>query len=241
MNPTQVIDVLNRIGEREGSGLVMTRQTLLRFEWNKLIPESQRGSKGRGAGRWTEYPAETIPQAYAAWSLLHGYYGGVTGKAFFGKPPKLSPNIIALVREVFFSRKEAMDGLDRETAITNRKLQEAMCKSNPKKSNFSDLEYEIISTEESSISSTFKYDYDAHKNQRAGDGAAQRVKNDVFDSLLNKALQIENAAVDSIAHGEFDDLQMEKESIKILIFTFGELYGFQLKRGENWAKKISEQ
>lgn len=105
MNPSQVIETLNMIGKKSESGLVMTRQTLLRYEWQGLIPKSDRGSKGRGQGRWTEYSAETVEQAFAAWMLIHGRYENITGGLFFEKPPKIPPVTVAIIRKSYFDRE----------------------------------------------------------------------------------------------------------------------------------------
>lgn len=100
MTPDEVIHALNKIGEMEGIGLVMTRPTLLRYETQGLIPKPQRGGRGRGAGRWTEYPAGTVEQAYAAWCLMHGVYGEEIVDTF-DKLPRLTPKAIELSRRWF--------------------------------------------------------------------------------------------------------------------------------------------
>ena len=102
MTPDEVIQALNKIGEIEGIGLVMTRPTLLRYETQGLIPKPQRGGRGRGAGRWTEYPAGTVEQAYAAWCLMHGVYGGKGLADFLDSPPKIKPLAIKNIREGYF-------------------------------------------------------------------------------------------------------------------------------------------
>jgi hypothetical protein len=86
MSPDEVIEVIkNRLG------VELTRSTLLRYENQELIPRPTRGGGGPG-GRWTDYPLETLAEAYAAWSLLHGKFGDeVTRTIFGGKPPSLSP------------------------------------------------------------------------------------------------------------------------------------------------------
>ena len=109
MNPSQVVDALNRIGAKSESGLVMTRQTLLRYEWQGLIPKSERGSKGRGQGRWTEYPTETVEQAFAAWALIHGRYENITGGLFFEKPPRIPPATVAIIRKAYFDSERFRD------------------------------------------------------------------------------------------------------------------------------------
>lgn len=103
LSPAEVIELLNKIGDERG--LFMTRQTLLRYEWQKLIPPSQRGSKGRGAGRWTDYPAGTVSQAFAAWCLIHGTYGPSESLLAFSElpSPQISPKGVALLRESHFS------------------------------------------------------------------------------------------------------------------------------------------
>ena len=116
MNPSQVIDALNVIGRKSETGLAMTRQTLLRYEWQGLIPKPERGSKGQGQGRWTEYPAEAVWQAFAAWSLIHGRYENITGGLFFEKPPKIAPATVAVIRKAYFERQNFFATLAERTA-----------------------------------------------------------------------------------------------------------------------------
>ena len=266
MNPTQVIDMLNRIGEKEGLGLVMTRQTLLRYEWQKLIPDSQRGSKGRGAGRWTEYPICAVPQAYAAWSLLHGYYGGAAGNLFFGKSPKMSPKIIALIREAYFARQEVFDFKFENDDKIRHNLEELFSKRKAAiEGKLNEIKYSIIGKidennqysilevpEEgtwkvSATTCSEKYcpaEAEHHPNETkhsvANDEIVLPITNERFESIVKKAQNIENQAIDSVVKLGSDELEMEKESIHMLLVTFCMLYSFQLKRGEKWAQKISE-
>ena len=135
MTPDEVIQALNKIGEMEGIGLVMTRPTLLRYETQGLIPKPQRGGRGRGAGRWTEYPAGTVEQAYAAWCLMHGVYGGKGLTEFLDSPPKIKPLAIKNIRESYFRgidmlrvSDEYWEGLsneDRIKEIENNPVHEA--------------------------------------------------------------------------------------------------------------------
>ena len=124
MTPDEIIQALNKIGEMEGIGLVMTRPTLLRYETQGLIPKPQRGGRGRGAGRWTEYPAGTVEQAYAAWCLMHGVYGGKGLADFLDSPPKIKPLAIKNIRESYFRaidmervHNEYWEGLSNEERI----------------------------------------------------------------------------------------------------------------------------
>jgi len=54
----------------EAMGLSISRETLRRWVNEGLVPEPERGNKGRAGGRWTEYPVETPWEAFASGSLL---------------------------------------------------------------------------------------------------------------------------------------------------------------------------
>lgn len=105
MTPDEVIEKLKRIG------VEISRPTLTRYEKQKLIPEPKRGALGRGGGRWTDYPVETVSQAYAAWSLMHGNYGDdALGQLFGNKLPVLGPEVISFIRS--YSILRSAGGLD---------------------------------------------------------------------------------------------------------------------------------
>lgn len=79
-------------------GVEITDRTLYNYSEWKLIPEPKRGS-GR-SGKWVEYPNEAMAEAYAAWKLLHGEYWHSTACYSLGlKPPKLSPELVAAIRD----------------------------------------------------------------------------------------------------------------------------------------------
>jgi len=64
-------EIINGIAQIDGD---VTRPTLTRYEHWGLISKPKRGSKGRGIGRWTDYPHVTIAEAFAAWSMINGKY-----------------------------------------------------------------------------------------------------------------------------------------------------------------------
>jgi len=66
MTPDEVLEKLKQLG------VSMSRQTLRNYEKWELIPEPKRGSKGKGRGRYTDYPLQTVAEAFASWKLLHG-------------------------------------------------------------------------------------------------------------------------------------------------------------------------
>ena len=95
MSPDEVIERLKDLG------VEISRPTLSRYEKQGLIPEPKRGSLGRAGGRFSEYPPETVSEAFAAWSLLHGKYFS----NFFGGPtPKIPPQTIKHFREAVLTR-----------------------------------------------------------------------------------------------------------------------------------------
>ena len=67
MSPDEIIVKLSSVGVN------LTRRTLLNYEKWELIPKAKRGGGGAG-GKWTEYPDNTILEAYAAWTLMNGRY-----------------------------------------------------------------------------------------------------------------------------------------------------------------------
>lgn len=93
MSPKEIIGRLQWLKVR------ITDRTLYNYsEWG-LIPKPQRGA-GR-SGKWVEYPDETIAEAYAAWRLLHGDYWTESSYTKLGlKPPKMSPEMVAMVRKL---------------------------------------------------------------------------------------------------------------------------------------------
>jgi len=69
MTPDEVLEELNKLG------INISRRTLLRYEENELIPKSKRSSLGRAKGRFTDYPEDTVTEAYTAYCLMkiNGY------------------------------------------------------------------------------------------------------------------------------------------------------------------------
>lgn len=64
MTPDEVIRELEQLGVK------ISRETLRRWTNAGLVPEPIRGSRGRGQGRFTDYPVDTSWEAFAAWHLL---------------------------------------------------------------------------------------------------------------------------------------------------------------------------
>lgn len=67
MHPDQVVEAIKRLGI-----IKLSRRTLLRWELDKLIPSSERGSHGRGIGAYSEYPEDTPAEYFASHNLLYG-------------------------------------------------------------------------------------------------------------------------------------------------------------------------
>lgn len=65
VTPTEVLEKL------KGLGLEITQRTLQRYEKAELIPVPKRGSAGRGKGKFTDYPPETVWEAYVAHYFMH--------------------------------------------------------------------------------------------------------------------------------------------------------------------------
>ena len=60
------------LGELDSKGVKITSRTLLKYEKDSLIPEPKRGGLGYGKGKVTEYPDQSVVEAYAAFQLLNG-------------------------------------------------------------------------------------------------------------------------------------------------------------------------
>lgn len=67
MSPDEVLDKLKILGVN------ITRKTLLNYELIGL-PEPERGSGGRGKGRFTEYPEETVCMAFAIYHMMNSEF-----------------------------------------------------------------------------------------------------------------------------------------------------------------------
>ena len=61
-------EIINKLAELNIS---ITRRTLLNYESWKLVPEPIREGKGRGRGRYTDYPDNAWIYAYVAYRLMH--------------------------------------------------------------------------------------------------------------------------------------------------------------------------
>lgn len=57
-------------------GITISRRTLLRYEFLELIPMPIRGGLGRGKGRTTEYPLETVEKVRDSYLTLNGHLTG---------------------------------------------------------------------------------------------------------------------------------------------------------------------
>lgn len=68
MTPDEVVKKIEEIG------IKTSRSTLLRFENQELIPRPERGSDGRGRGRYSEYPYHTPHEYFASYVLLNKPY-----------------------------------------------------------------------------------------------------------------------------------------------------------------------
>lgn len=96
MTPDEVLFKLKNLG------VTLSRSSLTRYEHQGLIPEPERGGGGPG-GRFTNYPPQTVAEAFASWSLLHGaYLEKDAGNYLFaeGRVPKLSPNFVMSCRSI---------------------------------------------------------------------------------------------------------------------------------------------
>lgn len=120
LTPDEVCEALTSIGAN------VSRRTLLNYEEDGLIPVPQRGGGGRG-GRYTDYPSETVEEAFAAWSLIHGKYGDVINNPFQEATPRMSPAAIKELRTLHYSgrREDVKDYVATEEtylAISNQIL-----------------------------------------------------------------------------------------------------------------------
>ena len=83
-------------------GISISRQTLRRYEQQKLISEPKRGSGGRGVGRWTDYEAVSLHEAWAASLLLSGEWVNYATLDIFGSPASFRPASIAWMRRTYY-------------------------------------------------------------------------------------------------------------------------------------------
>lgn len=101
------------LGELKKLGVELSRNTLLNYEKRELIPKADRGSRGKGKGRYADYPPETVAEAYASWHVIHGpvltesatlFTPSGTYQQFWEETnrqveAKLSPRQVAVVRK----------------------------------------------------------------------------------------------------------------------------------------------
>jgi len=107
--------------------VTLSRPTLLRYQKQGLISEPTRGSSGRGIGKWTNYPDIALVQSFAAWSLLHGEYGGDELQIFFqGKPPALRPESVAIIKKEYFHETDKNPNGSYFQQFTERAVQELL-------------------------------------------------------------------------------------------------------------------
>ena len=66
MGPDEVIQRL------KGMGISSSRATLLRYKEAGLIPKPEEGAGGRGVGRFSDYPSETVSDYFASYHLIKG-------------------------------------------------------------------------------------------------------------------------------------------------------------------------
>jgi hypothetical protein len=97
----------------------MTRRTLLNYEKWALIPLPMRGGGGPG-GRWTDYPEETVAEAYAAWALMSGDYGEIA--PIFGISPRLRPGAISLIRDHTRKKQDAIQRIEASNELNQEDL-----------------------------------------------------------------------------------------------------------------------
>lgn len=90
MTPDKVLEEIKAL-----TGIKFTRATLTNYENRGLISKPERGSFGRGIGRWTNYPEKTVAEAITTYRLINGKYD------FFTKSPPCIPiEIIAYTKKV---------------------------------------------------------------------------------------------------------------------------------------------
>ncbi len=94
-------------GELSALGINITERTLKNYVSWELIPQPIK--EGGGAGKQSEYPGHTLPEAYAAWRLLHH------------EDIKTSPEKVKECRETALYIIES-EILNSETLISNQYL-----------------------------------------------------------------------------------------------------------------------
>lgn len=88
MTPDEVINKLKELGVN------ISKSTLRNYEKWGLIPLAKHGSAGRGKGRTTDYPKETVAEAYASAKLINRH-----------NTLRLSPSNVARCRVMAKKRK----------------------------------------------------------------------------------------------------------------------------------------
>jgi len=99
MTPPEIIKKLQEIYD-----IKISRTTLLRYERQGLIPKPTRGAGGQVVGRWTQYPDETIAEAYASWCLQNGKYEK-NYKKHLNSLSQISPEYIKEARKTYYFKK----------------------------------------------------------------------------------------------------------------------------------------
>lgn len=87
LSPDEILEELNTYGVK------LSRSGLNLYTQQNFIPQPTTGSLGRGQGRFSDYPADTTQQAYAAYKIIksgvpstHVYYVRKVSMAFLNDP-----------------------------------------------------------------------------------------------------------------------------------------------------------
>ena len=102
------------IKREAAAGVVISRQTVRRYEQQKLISAAKRGSGGRGVGRWTEYDQCVLPEIWAANSLLSGDWVNYINMDVFDSNAKFRPSSISWMRETYLRDGAMWNGVVRD-------------------------------------------------------------------------------------------------------------------------------
>lgn len=238
----------------------MTRQTLLRYEWQGIIPKSERGSKGRGQGRWTEYPVETIPQAFAAWTLIHGAYATNIGEAgagqiFFGKPPKLPPHVVAVVRKTYLESYEFIKNAHNEIEKLQAKIK-GLAK-DVRNDVASDMAEFMIQMAKGMAQASLLQDDEREDQMRKLDADAREKASEIvssnyleyMDAMIKERELLEkirrngidsNLIKQSLEMNTPDISECEKDALLYLTQAYCEIYQMQILKGEALLSYLNE-
>ncbi|MBP2658657.1 MAG: hypothetical protein H6Q69_1689 [Firmicutes bacterium] len=97
VTPDEVCKELQQIGAN------VSRRVLLNYENAGLIPIPERSSGKRG--RYTNYPPETVEEAFAAWSLIRGK---INNPLLIGIIHTVSYDAIKIVRDSFYRNEDIL-------------------------------------------------------------------------------------------------------------------------------------